>query len=375
MSSDFSFSSVLTSSFSSFPSNPLAYKLLGRSNLFTELQESLTWATGSSSPTTPVALVGADGLGKATLAQQLLVTVTPQAKEVRRVFVRCEECLSENQLLWLLFHQLDKEELITPDHPYTMLRSALASAPTLVVLVNVDLVIQLDKEKVLYLLERLFASECTTTLLTMRDISLVDSFKTLEAINLQPLPDDSIKEVFLGGGTIHFAHDANLPSILQKLNGHPLATQLLSGEARLSGSLTTIRARMDDFKRAGQANPLEMALDLSCRDHSKPFTPIEYALLRLLVLLPFGVSFERFTTSPSYFDLLEGPLSTLLAASIVNVDTSGLAHVPLPVKEYLVRLSDFECSQPVEISLLWLAAFFFFGRIDLGPKPLAPWMV
>ncbi|KAK4697405.1 hypothetical protein P7C70_g8216, partial [Phenoliferia sp. Uapishka_3] len=324
-----------------------------------------------------VALLGLGGIGKTSLAT--LVGHRVQDNFGRRSFIRCERASNlEEFQRELLPHLRTAEGPTRKEDLGHLILTALAKERRFLVLDNLfDTEIP---EGCLDFLSQLSDVGTATLFITSRNAELCSqpsaSREThqyrVAALGLQD-SERLFRRVFSRGGDGDFAlNDANkdtLQTLLQLLDGIPLAINLIAAYARSQLSLEDV---VQQWKKGDEWNEgpqdrrrsLQFSLDLSFND-SALRVPATIAFLRLLATLPHPIPRAR---APS-----NGPIGAAMKAlrktSIGEVGkVGGFIKLLEPVRQYILHrcFEDFDADSDANKDVVRTLAISYFNTVIEG---------
>lgn len=193
-----------------------------------------------------VVLTGCGGIGKTALAEALAAHASSSLDFESVIYVDCEGLASAAALL---------ERLLVPsDIPLDHRLWSLA-CPVLLFLDQLDDLVGTDGDEATSLLRTLASCWSITLLLTTRDTAFLRasttpiSSRSLHLVRLGPLDDASSRSLFRHASASAPTSDADLPSLIKKMDGLPLVILITAGFARTPG--ITVARILDHSVRSG----------------------------------------------------------------------------------------------------------------------------
>ncbi|KAJ7768919.1 hypothetical protein B0H16DRAFT_1781095 [Mycena metata] len=293
-----------------------------------------------------IAILGAGGMGKTSLAQTVLhheeIIVKYQGN---RLFVACDTAASKAELASLIGAHLG----IKPGKDLTqpVIHHLSEGPPTLLILDNLETVwepaeCRKEVEEFLSLLTDIVGLALISKI-TMRGAERPSKVQWSRPFlpPLEPLAQDAARKVF-----IDIAEDkhsmAEIDQVLQLTDNMPLCVSLLAHAVDVEGT-TAISSRWqrehtsvisEGFDRRSN---LELSISLSLASPRITSVPHSQELLSLLSILPDGVSdVELRQSNFSVEDILECKRA-LLRTALAYTDDHRRLKALVPIREYLAK--------------------------------------
>lgn len=288
----------------------------------------------------PVAVAGPAGLGKATLLLEALHDPRVAALYgARRFFVRCDAARSRDALLVDLGRAVGLEPWRDLED---RLLGELGKAPAVLVLAGLDVPWKADPAGIESLLARLGRISRLSLALSVSGEDLPAELCGREPLRLGPLGRTAARDLFLSLAGPRFRDDPGLAPLLDAVDRVPLAVSVLARAARSAPDLAAVRGRLQSCRDRRAARfrwpgvhdwllhvevPLEVALT------GPGITPDALRLLSLLADLPDGARLEDLPL------LLPGgaEAAPVLAAAGLAFEEHGRLRVLAPVREEVKR--------------------------------------
>ena len=312
----------------------------------------------------PAIVLGAGGLGKTTLTKVVMHDAAISARYgEHRFFVELETVTSIDGLLDAISSALGIEAGSDPENA---IRQALATAPALLVLDNLETPweieeIQADVEGVL---EKLVALAGTGLLASIRG-GQVPALAWGDEPELERLPSPHDRELLLSIARRIAADDPHLEPVLAAMDGVPLAIELFAHAARSSRSLAMTWAAWQEQRNAvlsragGKARNLAVDTSIAASVESPRMDAPARRLLAALARLPDGLHGR----DVSEVIPTEGHLaaSRLLDTRLAHEDQDGRLRLLAPLREYAATLP----VEPEDEARLYI---HFLGLLDHLPQ-------
>ncbi len=271
------------------PGLPPADWLFGRDDLLLELVEHLC----SESPA-PVPILGGPGMGKTALSVHAFRHSAVEAQfGKRRYFVRCEGVTSAGGLPGAIVAAMG---LQASGDPRAAVLQALAAAPTLLVLDNLETPWDQDRPAVESLLSEIAPVPGLALVASVRGSLRPHGVRWRATLEIGKLAPTAAEKLFHEISGDSHRGDPELGEILALLDGVPLAIRLMAHAAAVQPSLRWVldtwqAKRTAMLRRAdGKDDDLEVSIALSL-EGPRPDTHGR-RLASALGLLPGGLAFE-----------------------------------------------------------------------------------
>ena len=228
----------------------------------TDLDQLRAWILDDSPQ--PVAILGPGGIGKSKLSIAALHDAEIAARfGDRRLFVRLEDVRDEAGI----YGAVARELAIEPGaRPAAAVAAALREAPALVVLDNAETPCEADLAGPVLAFARLAELPGARLVVSVRGFE-VPGVADWRPIMIEPLPADPARALFLAiaGGRYHI--DPALPELLRRLDGLPLAIELVAHRAQAEPDAATVlrqwEAQRGRFPRRGKGGSKQHDLGAS----------------------------------------------------------------------------------------------------------------
>ncbi|KAJ7466976.1 hypothetical protein FB451DRAFT_1178233 [Mycena latifolia] len=338
-------------SFSMLPSKPKIFH--GRES---ELQDIINILHEESSR---IAILGAGGMGKTSLARAALHHPSIVTKYQHRVFIACDSVHNSVGIAALLGAHLGLppgKDLTKPVLHY------LSSTPSsLLIIDNLETAWE-PKES------RSGVEEFLSMLADLQDLALLITMRGAQrpAKPLKPLQNDAAWQTFVDiADDVHPSED--ITQVLKLTDNMPLAVDLIAHLVDSEGCLNVLRrweAEKTSLLSAGQdkRSSLDASIALSISSSRMNFVPGAKHLLSLLSILPDGLSdVELLQSKPPIQDLL-GSKATLLGTSLAYLDDNKRLKSLVPIREHVLQL------HPPSAYLIEPLQKHFHLLLDLYPR-------
>ncbi|KAJ6459179.1 P-loop containing nucleoside triphosphate hydrolase protein, partial [Mycena vitilis] len=284
-----------------------------------------------------IAILGAGGMGKTTVAAAALYHPDVEARYPNRYFVSCQAMTSDVDIISAIASHIGLDKSSTVKRVLQCLKFNFTS---LLVLDNFETPWEFPdaRKKVEELLAHLADVPNLSILVTMRGAERPGNIQWSHPFlpPLNPLTDSAALETFFDIADDN--HDkASVTTLLELTGNLPLAVNLISSAAAYEGCEATL-ARWETEKTRllsdgyDQRSSLELSIMLSLS--SPRLTPNARELLSLLSVLPDGLSdAELMQCNLPIANILAGK-GGLLRTSLALVDRGRLKLLP-PIREYI----------------------------------------
>jgi tetratricopeptide (TPR) repeat protein len=269
----------------------------------TDLEQLLAWIEDDDPR--PIAVLGPGGIGKSKLTLAALYHERVAARfGDRRLFVRLEDAHDEAGVWTALAGELALEPGPHPAATTTAALRAAAPAPTLVVLDNAETPWEADLAAGSTAVEEAFAR-----LAELPGVRLAASLRGFELpgtaawrpLLVEPLPEEAARALFLDAAGLegeHYRTDPELPRLLARLDGLPLAIELVAlraqAEPGAAAVLAAWEAEREAFVRRGTGTggkkQLDLAASVALSLASPRMTEPGRRLFAVLGRLPLGLT-------------------------------------------------------------------------------------
>ena len=253
-------------------------------------------------PPEPVAVLGAPGIGKSTIC--LAALHDGQVRERfgdRRWFIRCDGATSAGALLSGLAAELGVTGGGPPGSALDQVCAVLGAGQAVVVLDNFETPWTADPLPVEELLRTVAAVPQAAVAVTSRGTGRPAGLRWRDFAMLSPLPLADARRLFLAVAGPSFTADPRLDELLARLDGVPLAVELMAYAAQGQPDLAEVAARWRAertgmlARMGGARRELSVAVSVEASVTAPLMTAPAMRLLSLLGILPDGVAREDLT--------------------------------------------------------------------------------
>ena len=270
-----------------------------------------------ATPPQPIAVLGAPGIGKSAICLAALHDRHVQERfGDRRWFVRCDGAGSREALLSGLAAELGAIGDGAPGTLLDRICAVLAARQAVLVLDNFETPWTSDPLAVEELLRDLAAIPQVGIAISARGTARPPGLPWRDSVMLSSLPLADARRLFLSVAGSGFAADPKLDELVVRLDGVPLAVELMGYAAQGQPGLAEVAERWRTertgmLQRMGGARrELSVAVSVEASISSQLMTTPTRRLLALLGALPDGISHDDLAA------LLPG--SGLAAATVLN---------------------------------------------------------
>ena len=240
----------------------------------------------------PIALLGPGGIGKSKLSIAALHDAAVAGRfGGRRLFINLTDVRDEAGIHAAVLRELGREP---GPQPFSALAIALGGIPSLVVLDNAETPWEADLPGAEQAFAHLAELPGVTLAASLRGYQL-PGIADWRPIMIEPLPPDPARTLFLAIARARFDADPYLPTLLVRLDGLPLAIELIAHRAQIEPDLATLLRRWDAEKTAfvqhgqGVRKDLDLAVSIALSLESPRLTESGRRLFALLGRLPHGL--------------------------------------------------------------------------------------
>ena len=267
---------------------PSRGRFLGR---HTDLEQLCSWILDEARQ--PIALLGPGGIGKSKLALAALHDFAIATRfEDRRRFVQLEEVRDGPGIHRAVAQALGVD---AGAQATSAIAAMLRQQATLLVLDNAETPWQADL---------VGAEQAFAWLAELPGARLVASLRGFELpgvtdwrpILVEPLPSDQARELFIAIAGTRYSDDPRLPTLIARLDGLPLAIELVAHRALTEPDAGTVLQRWDEEKSAflrrgdGGRKDLDLAVSISLSLASPRMSAPGRRLFAVLGRLPHGLA-------------------------------------------------------------------------------------
>jgi hypothetical protein len=310
---------------------------------------------------------GLGGIGKSSLALNVLHDPIVEAHFSRRVFFRCDNIISTSDLILQLV-RLRTDNLSDCENPSNALREELRVKTTLLLLDNFETLWEADRRAVEELLQHIADIESLTLIITTRPGAFVHHLscrRRFERLLLPGIDPQSAREFFLHVAPLH-SHDEDLDQLLKPMDGYPLVIKLVAARAAEEQTIRdviklwekeTIAFADDDWLEDRQRS-LKVSLSLSINSPLIGRHPNALDLLALLAQSPTGFYVVPLQNSKAVQSDAERVLLDMSLAFREKGEMGLRLRLLVPVAEF-VRTT----LEPPSFSIVNSVTSFYFAEL------------
>jgi tetratricopeptide (TPR) repeat protein len=243
----------------------------------------------------PTPILGAPGIGKSAVCIAALHQPTVQKYYgPRRYFARCNGARTAEAAVMVIASSLGLRA--AEGDPLPQVRTALAEAPTVLVLDNAETPWEADSRGTVELLEELAAIEELALVATIKGRVRPPRVPWLEPIELNRLEHEHARGLFLREAGQKHADDPHLDPLVREQDGVPLTITLLAWQARKEDDLAPLWTRWQRERGAllqkglSEINDVNAEVTFELAINSPRTTSEGRRLLALLGVLPDGIA-------------------------------------------------------------------------------------
>ncbi|KAJ6596356.1 hypothetical protein DFH09DRAFT_1407541 [Mycena vulgaris] len=336
-------SSIITSEQSTFSTSSGSLSMLpappqifhGRDN---ELQEIVSNLLQDDAR---IAILGAGGMGKTTLATAVIHNTNVVAKYQQRYFVACHSSATYDDTVANIASHIGVEK--GPNLVKKVLHHLKFSGPSLLVLDNLETVWEPvnNTTKIEDLLALLADIPQVAIIITMRGAERPNKVKWSRPFlaPLEPLSDAAALQMFTEiADDVH--DESGVKELLALTDNLPLAVSLIAGVAEAEGCESALARWTTESTQIistgyDQRSSLEISIMLSL--YSSRMTPEAQQLLSVLSLLPDGLSDADLVQIPLPIPKILSCKSSLLQTSLAYMGNDRRLKVLGPIREHISR--------------------------------------
>jgi tetratricopeptide (TPR) repeat protein len=318
---------------------PTVPHCFGRDEVLSRLVCAATASGG-----TQVLIYGPPGIGKGTIGLQTLrqPELAAQFTE-RRYRVRCESTESLSTFIAALADALRIPAAPSIGALRDTILSELQAAPSALFLDNFETPFLGE--------DRQLVEELLSDLVTVPGLSLLVAWrgsrpppvliKWKHEELLEPLNSAATKEAFLAIAGTHFAGDPALNSLLDAMDGLPLAIRLIAFQARFSTSLSSLWLRWQEHghrvlaRVGGGTREASLATSLAVTFDSEWMQVAQKDLLSILAFFPDGMTRVLLKLTPVADP--DGVVNTLLQLGLIADAGVNWLRLLAPIRDYVLR--------------------------------------
>ncbi|KAJ7611967.1 P-loop containing nucleoside triphosphate hydrolase protein, partial [Mycena polygramma] len=319
-----------------------------------------------SQGTPRIAILGAGGMGKTTLARAVLHHPQVTARyEHHRYFVACDSATSKAELAALIGAHLGLKP--GKDLTRAVVQHFSSSSPTLLVLDNLETAWEPTecRNGVEDFLSLLTDVKHLALMVTMRGaerpakVAWTHPFLPL----LSPLDQEAARQTFIDiADAIHSSEEVD--KVLALTDNMPLAISLLAHLVD-SESCSVVLPRWEEEKTAmmshgwDRKSNLDLSISFSLSSPRLEAFPHSQKLLGLLSLLPDGLSDVELVQSKLPLDNILGCKAALIGTSLAYTDSHKRLKALVPIREYMQKI------QPPKDDLIQTLRRYFQELLEL----------
>ncbi|KAJ7057589.1 P-loop containing nucleoside triphosphate hydrolase protein, partial [Mycena amicta] len=295
-------------------------------------------------PSPRIAILGAGGMGKTTLARGLLHHPDVSSRYPVRFFVACEAPRTVDDLVALLARHLGVGVKPKGNLTELVLDSLTKSEPCLVLLDNFETCWEPgdSRSEIEKFLGRVADIAHVALVITMRGAERPDQVQWTRPFlpPLQPLPPEAARETF-AAITDNFRDSAEIDKVLELTDNLPLAIDLLAHLVESQGcdvvlsSWQKYKTTLSKMPRPHSSSTLDISIALSMDSPRISGSPDAQALLSVLSILPDGISDSELLRSGLPLANILACKSTLLRTTLAYMAHNGRLKVLVPIREYI----------------------------------------
>ncbi|KAJ7719893.1 hypothetical protein B0H16DRAFT_1336415 [Mycena metata] len=291
-----------------------------------------------------IAILGAGGMGKTSLAQAVIhheeIVIKYQGN---RLFVACDTAASKVELAGLIGAHLGMKP--GNDLTQAVLYRLSVGSPTLLILDNLETAwepVESHKE-VEEFLSRLTDIASLALMITMRGAERPSKVQWTRPFlpSLEPLSQEAARKVFIAiAEDRHPMEEIN--QVLSLTDNMPLSINLLAHAVDVEGT-TAILSRWQREHTSvisegyDQRSNLEMSISLSLESPRITSTPHSQELLSLLSILPDGLSDVELKQSKFTMQDIFDCKRALLRTALAYLDDHKRLKALVPIREYMAK--------------------------------------
>ncbi|KAJ7711003.1 hypothetical protein B0H16DRAFT_1703633 [Mycena metata] len=298
-----------------------------------------------SQNTPRIAILGAGGMGKTSLARAVLHHEQINTMyHQNRFFVPCDTASSKVELAGLIGAHLGMKP--AKDLSQAVLSHFANAAPSLLILDNMEtpwepVETRKEVEEFLSLLANITSLALVITMRGAEKPAKVQWTRPF-LLPLQPLAQDAARKMFIDiADNRHSIEEVD--QILHLAGNMPLSISLLAHLVDMEGC-TQIISRWETEKTSlisqgyDRRSNLELSISLSLSSPRITSMPHSQDLLALLSILPDGLSDAELKQAEFPIENILGCKATLLRTALAYIDDYKRLKVLVPIREYMTRL-------------------------------------
>ncbi|KAJ7495286.1 hypothetical protein FB451DRAFT_1213756 [Mycena latifolia] len=287
-----------------------------------------------------IAILGAGGMGKTSLAKAILYHPNIVAKYAQRFFVAAESVTTSNGLSVLIGQHIGFKP--AKDVIKQVIHYFATNGPTLLVLDNLETLWEPmeSRAEVEELLSKLTDVPHVALMITMRGAERPAKVQWTRPFlaPLKPLSDVAARDIFFDiAEDFHSSNDVD--EVLAFTDNMPLAVDLIAHAVDNEGSCSTVLARWQSEKTsllsAGNDRRSNLDISITISLSSSRMSTGAKVLLSLLSILPDGLSdVDLLQSKLSIQDILTCK-ATLIATSLAYIDDNRRLKSLVPIREHM----------------------------------------
>ncbi|KAJ7937450.1 P-loop containing nucleoside triphosphate hydrolase protein, partial [Mycena leptocephala] len=292
-----------------------------------------------------VAILGAGGMGKTSLAKAILHHTEINSKyNQHRFFIACDTAATQVELAALIGSHLGVKPGKNLTHP--VIQCFTTQPPGLLILDNLESLWEPAESRgdIEEFLSLLAGVDHLALVITMRGAERPAKVAWTRPflLPLKPLEQDAARQTFIDiADGIHDTEDVD--KILSLTDNMPLAINLMAHLADTEGC-TSVLSRWEEEKTSlisagyDRRSNLDLSISLSLSSPRLNSFPHSKALLSLLSILPDGLSNAELAQSKLPIDNILGCKSALMCTTLAYSDEHKRLKALVPIREYMHKI-------------------------------------